>query len=73
LTINGKKNRLKRADFDELAKNLGIPVKSSERVYAKFAKKQTAMCALITQSFLPFEMKQTYEKLLKGRIERIDI
>jgi len=51
LTINGKKNRLKRADFDELAAKLGIPAKSSERVYAKFVKKQTAMLELIGQSF----------------------
>ena len=73
LTINGKKNRLKRADFDELASKLGIPVKSSERVYAKFAKKQPEMLELIERSFLPDEMKALYVKLLIERMERTAI
>jgi hypothetical protein len=39
LTINGKKNRLRRADFDELAEKLGLASKSADRVYRKFEKK----------------------------------
>ncbi|WP_028666150.1 HipA domain-containing protein [Runella zeae] len=73
LTINGKKNRLKRGDFDELATKLGIPAKSSERVYAKFVKKQTAMLGLIEQSFLSDEMKAEYAKLLIKRIEMLNV
>jgi serine/threonine-protein kinase HipA len=73
LTINGKKNRLKRADFDELATKLGIPAKSSERVYTKFVKKRAALLELIGQSFLSDAKKEEYAKLLKERIERIDI
>lgn len=71
LTINGKKNRLKRADFDELATKLGIPAKSCERVYAKFVKKQTALLGLIEQSFLSDEMKEEYIALLVGNIEKL--
>lgn len=71
LTINGKKNRLKRTDFDELATKLGIPAKSSERVYAKFVKKQNALLEVVGQSFLPDEMKLEYAKLLAERIDRI--
>lgn len=72
LTINGKKNRLKRDDFDELATKLGIPVKSSERVYTKFVKKRAVLLELIGQSFLPDIMKEEYAKLLIDRVERID-
>jgi serine/threonine-protein kinase HipA len=71
LTINGKKNRLKRADFDELATKLGIPNKSSERVYAKFVKKQNAMLELIGQSFLSNKMKEEYMALLVNNIEKL--
>lgn len=71
LTINGKKNRLKRADFDELATKLGIPTKSSERVYAKFVKKQTTMLGLIEQSLLSDAMKEEYSQLLIERMERL--
>ena len=62
---------LKRADFDELATKLGIPVKSSERVYTKFVKKQTAMLELIGQSFLSNTMKEEYVALLVNNIEKL--
>ena len=71
LTINGKKNRLKRADFDELATKLGIPTKSSERVYAEFAKKRSAMLELIQLSFLSNTMKEKYIALLVASIEKL--
>lgn len=71
LTINGKKNRLKRTDFDELATKLGIPAKSTKRVYAKFLKKQTAMIELIGTSFLPDEMKQEYTSLLLKNLDSL--
>jgi serine/threonine-protein kinase HipA len=71
LTINGKKNRLRRADFDELATKLGIPAKSSERVYAKFVKKRAAMIDLIQVSFLSDAMKEEYVKLLINRMIRV--
>jgi len=73
LTINGKKNRIKRADFDELATKLSIPAKSAERVFAKFAKKQTVMLELIAVSFLSDKMKEAYVKLLSERVDRISI
>lgn len=71
LTINGKKNRLKRADFDELAKKLEISDKSSERVYAKFVKKRAAMIDLIQVSFLSDAMKEEYVALLVNNIEKL--
>ena len=71
LTINGKKNRLKRGDFDELATKLAIPTKSFERVYAKFIKKRAAMLELLEQSFLPEEIKKIYAELLVEKIKRL--
>jgi serine/threonine-protein kinase HipA len=38
LTINGKKNRLKKIDFDKLAESLEISHITAERVYNKFRK-----------------------------------
>ncbi len=50
---------------------LGIPVKSTERVYAKFFKKQTAMIELIGMSFLSDEIKQEYTSLLLKNLDRL--
>ena len=38
LTINGKKNRLKRTDFDSVAKTLQINEKTVAAIYQRFAK-----------------------------------
>jgi serine/threonine-protein kinase HipA len=38
LTINGKKSRLKKKDFDALASNLEINTKVLNSIYAKFEK-----------------------------------
>lgn len=72
LTINGKKNRLTRVDFDKLALNLGISDKSTERVYRRLVQKINVFTDMIERSFLPIEQQLTYKKLLKERIERVN-
>ncbi|MBU1821695.1 MAG: HipA domain-containing protein, partial [Bacteroidetes bacterium] len=73
LTINGKKNRLLRTDFDKLALNLGISEKSAERVYTRFAQKKALMHALIEQSFLPIHLQKAYIDLLDSGLDRLKI
>ncbi|MPR34219.1 type II toxin-antitoxin system HipA family toxin [Cytophagaceae bacterium SJW1-29] len=73
LTINGKKNRLSRTDFDALARHLGISPKSVERIYDRFGKKKIIWERLIQQSFLPPELQGTYQSLLIERLDRIGV
>ncbi len=73
LTINGKKNKLKRTDFDELSIKLGINSKTTERTYQKFTKKADDMKTLIANSFLSDNFKKQYIMLLDSRLLCMDL
>ena len=64
LTINGKKNRLKRTDFDSLAKALQINEKTVGAIYQRFAKALPTWQQWIERSFLSATMKEQYTHLL---------
>ena len=64
LTINGKKNRLKRTDFDSLAKALQINEKTVGAIYQRFAKALPTWQQWIERSFLSATMKEQYIHLL---------
>lgn len=64
LTINAKKRKLNKADFDSLAKNLKIPERAMKNSYKKFATKLAETNDLIDISFLPAAMKKQYKELM---------
>jgi serine/threonine-protein kinase HipA len=64
LTINAKKRKLNKANFDSLAKNLKIPERAMENSYKRFAKKLAETNDLIDISFLPAAMKKQYKELM---------
>jgi len=68
LTMNGKKSNLKRADFFAFADSCGIPVKSAEKMIRKIADLRPVYLSMCGDSYLPFEMKETLEKLIIERI-----
>ena len=67
LTINGKKSRITRTDFDALAKNLGIPDKALNNIYSRFADGFYRTDEWIQSSFLPDPMKPDYKGILATR------
>jgi serine/threonine-protein kinase HipA len=67
LTINGKKNKLKKVDFDKLAEGLGINPKARENVYLKFYNKLGSIKILINESFLDKELQEIYQALITKR------
>jgi serine/threonine-protein kinase HipA len=73
LTINAKKNKLRKKDFDALATKIGIPEKSMNNTYKKFAQKITAVNDIIKISFLPQPVKEQYKKLVKDHGSRINL
>ena len=68
LTINGKKNRLKRTDFDSVAKTLQINEKTVAAIYQRFAKILPTWQQWIERSFLPAEMKKQYSDLIIAKL-----
>ena len=73
LTINGRKNKLTKSDFDSLAKNLKLPEKSMQNSYSKFEKKLSEAYKWIDISFLPLTMKEQYKSILAEKASRIKL
>jgi len=70
IAINGKKNKLKREDFDELAERLKIPVKIR---YEKFNNKLCSMKKIIEFCSLDKEKKQQFYKIIEKGMGRIGL
>lgn len=71
LTINGRRSRLHKSDFDSLAKNLRIPGKAMENSYGKFVEKMDEASQWIDISFLPEKMKSEYKKVIAENVKKI--
>lgn len=67
LTLNGKKRKLKRIDFDNLLKSFKVDEKVIENVYEKFSKVLPQWYDFIDMSFLPEQMKEEYKQLVQNR------
>lgn len=70
LSINAKKNELKREDFDKLAEYLNIPIKIR---YEKFEKSLTLMETIIKNSKIKKEAQERFINIIKERLSRINI
>lgn len=74
LTLNGRKNNLRRSDFDALAKNLGVPEKARENIYARYSDVvKTIGSDWIDISFLPDRMKEQYKEIVRSNSQRIGL
>jgi serine/threonine-protein kinase HipA len=67
LTINGKKNKLKKYDFLVLGKNLSISEKVLEKSFERILKHIPDLKKLIEKSFISKELKEDYCKLIDSR------
>jgi serine/threonine-protein kinase HipA len=67
LTINGRKNKLKRKDFDVLALNMQINTKVLESIYYKFEYIVPTWISFIKQSFLSKSMQKNYIELIERK------
>ena len=70
ITVNGKKNNLKRGDFDRLAEYLNIPPKVR---YEKFEKKFDMMKKNIESSRIDKKKQKRFIKIIKERIIRLKL
>ena len=69
LTINGKRNKIKKTDFDMLAKNLSLNQKQRDNSYKKYISKKEKMAWWVQNSFLPNNQKEKLQNLIDTRIE----
>jgi serine/threonine-protein kinase HipA len=71
LTMNGKKSRLKRLDFDVFAASLQINEKSLASIYNRFESTLPTWISCVERSFLSEEMKEEYFALLQKRHKKL--
>lgn len=71
LTLNGKKSKLKKVDFDSLLKTMKVDDKAIGNVYDKFRKVIPEWLLFIDSSFLPDEMKEQYKTLIQEKCKNI--
>jgi serine/threonine-protein kinase HipA len=71
LTLDGKKKKLKRESFEQLAKGLGLTEKQIEGVFKRIEKNKPKAMDWIDRSFLSDDMKIAYKKLFEGRYKRL--
>lgn len=73
LTLNGRKNKLKKQDFDVLASNLALTEKQRDNCYSVFKNKMNDAIEMIENSFLPIYQKEKLKTLLVSRIEMFQL
>ena len=70
LTINGKKNKFTRGDFDKLAEYLNVPSKIR---YEKFEKSLSLMETVIQDSKIKNERQKKFIDIIKERLSRLEL
>jgi len=72
LSINGKKNKLSKVDFDILGSRLQLNEKQIKNCYKSFADNLNKMFWWIDNSFLPDEHKDSLQKIVSARIDLLN-
>lgn len=68
LTLNGKKRKLQRKDFEKAMLTSGLSEKVIENMARKFRKSIAKWLDLIDVSFLPDDLKRQYKRLIVRRV-----
>ncbi len=71
LTLEGKKKKLRRANFERLGKILELNEKQIEGVFKRFVKSKPVALEWIENSFLSDDFKVKYSELLEQKYSTI--
>lgn len=73
LNLNGKKKKLKRADFETAMRTARIDDKSIQNIFQKFEKMKSKWMEFIDLSFLSDDLKLAYNELLEKRYVQLEL
>ena len=73
LTLNGKKKRIKREDFEKTMRDSGMDEKAIANLFARFAKAIPKWHELINASFLSVDLQVAYHDKIGAMAKRIII
>lgn len=68
LTLNGRKKKLRRSDFEESMHQTGLDDKTIRNIFSGMFKQQNRWDEFISTSFLPNEMKDDYKRFINARL-----
>ena len=69
LTLNGKKNNIKKNDFIKFAKNIGINEKAAIKMIEKIVSLKDKYIDMVNNSFLSDKMKNDFIELILSRYD----
>jgi serine/threonine-protein kinase HipA len=73
LNLNGKKSRLREADWLAFARYLGLTDRQRANVYQRFAKRLVDALAWIDTGFLTADSRAAYRNLLTERAQQLGL
>ena len=68
MTLNGKKRKIKKADFVTSMQASGLEEKVINNIFAKFTKTKDRWFEFIDLSFLPDEMKEGFKTIITEKL-----
>ena len=71
LTLNGKKKKLNRKDFNTAFTSLNLDKKQQENIFKKLDKSKDKWMEFIDISFLSKEFKSSYKNIIQDRFSRM--
>lgn len=71
LTLNGKKKKIKREDFEKAMRDNGMDDKAITNLFNKFEKALPKWYSVIKESFLPTEQQTKYRELIERMSARL--
>ena len=69
LTLNGKRRKIKRSDFEVAMNGCSLEKKIMDNLFSKFIKVTDKWLEFIDISFLPQEMKQQYKLIITRKLD----
>lgn len=73
LTLGGRKRKIKRSDFNQLAQSLGISELVRNNIYKDFRKNADKVKELIDHSFLTDDYKEKYVQIVHTKLKQIEL
>lgn len=71
LTLNGRKNRIKKSDFETAMRSLQMEARQQENIFRKLFRAIPSWFGIIDRSFLTAESKERYKTIIRQRMERL--
>ena len=71
LTLNGKKKRLKRHDFESAFNNMRLDSRQQANIFSKMENVRSKWLEFIQISFLTPDFKEKYIELINERFDRL--